>query len=482
MSSEPSLMESTVQAVDADALYAKGMTHYRRREWQEARECFARLRATAPERRGVGALLKEVDLFIQLEAMQPRQREAVLEPPEPPKAEESTAPVRPRPTPGRSARRSPWASVVLLLTLLMLVVVVLYATGMLDDLVGSQRQARVAVLVNQGRAAMNVGDYDRSVLVFGEALALAPSDDEIKTWYAKAQRFQQLASLYEQAEADIAAEQWAVALEKLQKIASMDPTYSDVGKKISLAQTQQLLQAQLRDAQALIQDGQYAGAIRSLEQLREGSPTFHSTEVKQALFTAYFRQGVQLMSGAGDSLDTIGQAIRSFDQAIVLSPEDTTALEERRLADLYRQGYLSYTQSNWPQATVVLQQIYGTRAEYAEGRVASMLCTSYLRLGDAYYAAGDLLQSLQQYKNVLAMGACDHVEAAVREREINAILYPPTATPTVTPTRTPLPTQTRTPTPTPTWAPTSTPYPVQTTRPRPTSPPATAAPPTPKPR
>jgi tetratricopeptide (TPR) repeat protein len=482
MSSEPSLMESTVQAVDADALYAQGMTHYRRREWQEARECFSRLKAMAPDRRGVDALLKEVDLFIQLEAMQPGQREAVLEPPEPSKVQESIAPARPKAARSRSARRSPRVTMVLVLALLTLAVVVLYATGMLDDFIGSQRQTRVAALVNQGRAAMNVGDYDRAVLVFGEALALAPGDDEIKTWYAKSQRFQQLASLYQQAEADISADNWGAALEKLQKIASMDPTYSDVGKKISLSQTQQLLQTQLVDAQALIEDGHNAEAIRTLEQLREESPTFHATDVGHALFTAYFRQGVQLMSRAGDSLDMVGQAIQSFDQAIVLSPDDTTALEERRLADLYRQGYLFYTQSNWPQSAVVLQQIYSRRADYAEGRVASMLCSSYLRLGDAYYAVGDLLQSLQQFKSVLAMGACDHVDAAVREREINAILYPPTATPTVTPTVTPTRTQTGTPTRTPTWAPTpTTPY-IPPTRPRPTSPPATSVPPTPKPR
>ncbi|UCC77447.1 MAG: tetratricopeptide repeat protein, partial [Anaerolineales bacterium] len=63
-------------AEDADALYAEGMAHYRRREWEDARRCFARLKSIAPGRRGVDALLNEVDIFIQLQDMQP-EREAV---------------------------------------------------------------------------------------------------------------------------------------------------------------------------------------------------------------------------------------------------------------------------------------------------------------------------------------------------------------------------------------------------------------------
>ena len=61
---------------DADALYAQGMAHYRRREWEEARKNFARLRLIAPDRRGVDALLNEVDIFIQLREMQPARAEA----------------------------------------------------------------------------------------------------------------------------------------------------------------------------------------------------------------------------------------------------------------------------------------------------------------------------------------------------------------------------------------------------------------------
>lgn len=110
----------------------------------------------------------------------------------------------------------------------------------------------------------------------------------------------------------------------------------------------------------------------------------------------------------------------------------------------------------------MLKQVHDSRPDYMGGGATSLLCTAYLRLGEAYQAAGDLAEALEQYRSVLAIDGCDHVEAAVKEREVYAILYPPTATPT------PQPTRTRTPLPTPTLTAT-------------TIPPTTAPPPVPTP-
>jgi tetratricopeptide (TPR) repeat protein len=465
--------ESVRTSQEADALYTEGMAHYRRREWREAKACFVRLKSTAPDRRGVDALLNEVDLFLQLEAMQPETKEV-----EPEESEVEVKEVRPEPrapkmVPKHRAkrRRSPWAGLLIALALIMVVLVVLYATGMLDTLLGSQRQARVQVLVNQGRAAFNVGEYDRAVEVFGEALALAPNNEEVKTWYAKAQRNQQLGALYEQAETDVAAGRWDDALAKLARILEIEPTYRDASTKIDLIRNQQDLEARFLEAKSLFDQGNWTEAARAAEQIREQAPNFRTNDVEELLFYAYFRDGVELMAAAGDSLDVTGQAIQSFDRALAIMPADKTALEERRLADLYRQGYLFSNQQNWPQAVVALRHIYDSRADYMDGRVASMLCTSYLKLGDAYYSAGNLEEALLQYRNVLAVESCDHVDAAVKEREVYAALYPPTATPTTTPT------PTRTPRPAPTRTPTHTKAPP--TAPPPTAPPAPTSPPPP---
>lgn len=439
---------SQTQLSDADALYAEGMAHYRRREWDKARECFLRLKAIAPDRRNVDALLSEVDLFIQLQEMQPGRRGTMLSSV---RVEEARAEPASRKTPvlPRERRRTRWPVLLAILAVLLIFFSALYVTGMLDPLINSQRQARVQSLVNQGRAALNIGDYDRAVAAFGEALALAPNSEEVRTWYAKAQRFQRMNYLYTQAETDIAAANWDSALEKLEEVIALDPTFKDARAKIDFIKSQQTLDARFAEAKGYFEQGNWNEVIDILEQLRETAPDFRTNEVQQTLFYAYFRNGVEILAGAGDSLELMGQAIQSFDRALLIFPNDKTALTERRLADLYRQGYLFFSQKNWPQAVLVLQQIFSVRPSYMDGRVTNMLCTSYLRLGEAYQTAGDLEQALLQYRNVLAIESCDHVEAAMREREVYLALYPPTPTPTKTrtPTRTPQPTPTVTATP-----------------------------------
>lgn len=444
-------VDSVQSSEAADALYAEGMTHYRRREWEEARACFLRLKSIAPDRRNVDALLSEVDLFIQLQEMQPERRGTVRSAERAEKAHEVKRAPQRESTHPREQRRAAWPIVLVVLAVLLILFSVLYATGLLDPLINSQRQTRVQSLVNQGRAALNVGEYDRAVAAFGEALALAPNNEDVQTWYAKAQRFQQMDYLYRQAEADIVAEKWDSALEKLEKVMALDPTFKDARNKADFVKNQQTLDARFAEAKRYFEGGNWKEAIDILEQLRETAPSFKTDEVQQTLFYTYFRNGVELLTGAGESLELMTQAIQSFDHALLIQPSDKTALTERRLADLYRQGCLFFNQKNWPQAVLVLQQIYSARPSYMDGRVTAMLCTSYLRLGDAYHESGDLEQALLQYRNVLAIEGCDHVEAAVKEREVYLVLYPPTPTPTKTrtPTRTPQPTPTSTVSPTP---------------------------------
>jgi tetratricopeptide (TPR) repeat protein len=466
--------EQATTGEDADSLYAQGMAHYRRREWQAAKDCFLRLKSVAPERRGVDALLNEVDLFLQLAAMQPAGQQQAAAPEEEVEEARSEEPLQPAAAIQTVRRRSTGSIILVILAVLVIVSAVLYTTGMLDSLLGNQRQARVQVLVNQGRAALNVGDYERAVQAFGEALALAPTNEDVKTWYAKAQRYQQLTSWYEQADEDIKAQRWDDALANLDRIMAIEPTYKDTSTKIEFVKSQQTLDARFAEAKQYLEQGKWDEVIKILEPLREQDPTFNPDEVEQTLFYAHFRQGVEWLADAGASpdtaLDLISQAIQSFDRALALFPTDTTALEERRLADLYRQGHLFVNQKNWPQAVLVLQQIESARPDYMGGQATEMLCSSYLQLGDAYYAAGSLPQALEQYRNVLAIEGCDHVDAALREREVYNILYPPTPTPTDTrtPTHTPRPTLTWTPTPTATRTPTLPPY-TPPPPPRPTS-------------
>jgi tetratricopeptide (TPR) repeat protein len=445
---------------DADALYAEGMAHYRRREWSQAKACFARLKTIAPDRRGVDALLNEIDIFVQLQEMRPEGEAAQIDE----RSLRTTLPVESGKSEaiGRDEpRRSPWPIIVFMVIVLIGLLVVLYATGTLSTILDNQRSARVQALVNQCRAAMNVGECGRAVTACDEALALAPNNDEIKTWSAKARRCQQLSSLYEEAELALTNGEWDDALQKLQEIAGLDPTYKDVQDQLELVESQKELGARLVQANDHVKERSWDLAISLLEKLRREDAGFKSEEVAQVLFDAHFGKGLELVASAHDSPEKLGQGILSLDSALQILPSDAKALEERQLAESYRQGYLSANQSDWPQAVSGLQAVYQLRPEYMGGRAASLLCLSYLRLGDAYRTAGDLEQALEQYRSVRGIEGCVdyYEEAAANEREVHAILYPPTPTsaPTSTPTVTLPPTPTATITPTWTLAPTSPP-------------------------
>jgi len=442
-------------AEDADALYAQGMAHYRRREWEEARDYFGRLRLVAPDQRGVDALLNEVEIFIQLQAMEPAQPGTGGETLEPQDVQPSPSPVPERPvTDWIKGRRVHWPAVILVVAALVVILVVRDPTGAIGSIINrvihTEGLARVEWLLNQGRAAMNVGDYEQAVESFEEALALAPDREDIGMLHEKAELYSWLDVLCIEAESDAAAGRLNAASDKLDEILEAgDPTRCGAkGKKDDL-ERRKGLEDRYSEARSSFARGEWAAAISILAQLQVDAPAFRSAELEEMLFQAHIESGRELMAGAGDSLEVVGQAIQSFERALVIFPEGEVALEERELADLYRQSLLFLNQQSWLEAVRVLGTIYERRSGYLGGKVGSLLCGACLQLGDIYYAARAWESAHEQYGNVRTVEGCDSevkAEAALREAEVYRILYPPTSTPTRTPkpTATPVATATAT--------------------------------------
>ena len=475
-SSKPAVVGDVELSEDADALYAQGMAHYRQREWEEAKDYFARLRLVAPDRRGVDALLNEVDIFIQLQAMEPAHPGMGRETLEPQDVQPSPSPVPEGPVTGWiKGRRVHWPAVIVVIAALVVILVVWDPSGAIGSIINrvihTEGLARVEWLLNQGRAAMNVGDYERAVESFEEALVFAPGREDIDMLHEKAELYSRLDVLCNEAESDAAAGRWNAASDKLDEILEAgDPTRCGAREKKDDLERRKGLEDRFSEAGASFARGDWAGAISIVAQVQVDAPAFRSAELEEMLFQAHIESGRELMGGAGDSLEVVGQAIQSFERALVIFPEGEVALEERELADLYRQGLLFLNQQSWLEAVRVLGTVYERRPDYLGGRAGSLLCGAHLQLGDIYYAARAWESAHEQYGNVRTIEGCGSevkAEAALREAEVYLILYPPTPTPTRTPkpTTTPVPTATETRTPTP--------FPVQPT--------AEPVPPAPKP-
>jgi len=311
------------------------------------------------------------------------------------------------------------------------------------------------------------------VASYGEALELAPEDEDIQTDYDKANLYLHLYTLCKEAEMDAAAGRLNAASDKLDEILELgDPTRCGAKEKKEDLERRKGLEDRLSEAGSSFALGDWAAAISILAQLQVDAPEFRSVEVKEMLFQAHIGSGRELMAGAGDSLEVVGQAIQSFERALDIFPAGEVALEERELADLYRQSLLFLNQQSWLEAVRVLGTIYERRSDYLGGKTGSLLCGAYVQLGDIYYAARAWESAHEQYGNVRTVEGCDsevNAEAALREAEVYRILNPPTPTPTRTPrpTATPVPTATATRTPTP-GPPTAVPAPPTPRPPTPT--------------
>jgi len=455
---------------EADLLYSRGMAHYRRRQWREARDCFVRLKAIQSERRGIDALLDELNIFIQLEEIQPGRKggtsarsAGAAGTQDEPEAEYVSPPEK---------RRRVWPAVLVAFILLAGgAFAVLYAQGMLPGLGNAQREDR---LRNLGQAYLVAGNYRGAINVFEELLTIVPNDREAQVGLAKA--------YYEEAVESMNDRQWDAALRYFKAILAVDPKYRDVQQQIAFVEKQAQLEALFSEGESLYQQKKWAAAIERLEQLRALDRAYREQEVQRYLFDSYYGRGLDLVNTSGANLDLVTQAIASFDQAAKLNPSDGRPAAERELAETYLEGCHLFDQGYWERAVAALSVLYVARPDYAGGRAAQLLCQAHFNIAQAQRESGDLESALLEYQAILSLGVCDDEAAAAGATQIAVALTPtvtPTSTPSPTPTQTLVPTATPTPvyTATPTLAPTSTPQPAKpTSKPKPPKPTATPLP------
>jgi tetratricopeptide (TPR) repeat protein len=185
----PPLSQGNSSGESADALYAQGMAHYRRREWEEAQDCFARLRAIAPDRRGVDGLLDEVDMFIQLEAMRPGEEETIpLSAEAEAKKDKPAGSVQHGSVTDRArGRRIRWLPVGAVLAVLAVIIL----------LIPSEDQDQLLFYYWRCQSAMNAKppDYCAAVEHCREALRRATDVESVRTERGKAEWYQPLVRL-----------------------------------------------------------------------------------------------------------------------------------------------------------------------------------------------------------------------------------------------------------------------------------------------
>ncbi len=454
------------EQLDAEALYTRGMAHYRRREWQRAMEYFVRLKNLEPNRPGIDALLDELDWFIQLQAMEPGTQvvgEEGIEDVVPLVEPEVREVAPPRPEEEAPRRRFNWQWIVWpLLALAIGVGVYLLATYPQVD--------PVDALYNRAQARMSTGDYDGAIQAFEEILTLDPNHQGAQFGLEKARRLANLALLYQNARTYIANEQWELASLELTKILEIDPSYEDASDLAQTVERQKTLAELFAEGEDHFNKGEWAQAVHSFERVRTLDATYRADEVRTKLYAAYIEEGKALLAEKGDQSSEVREAISKFSSALTLDPQGDEATELKRNAEAYLPGLVAFEDGAWTLAIMRLEDLYESDPAYAGGHLAEVLYKTYISRGDAYRDSGRYTDALADYRMAQTIAVSDTSLAAAREEEIFAKYITPTPTPTNTPTPTRTPRPTRTPTPRPTNTPvppppTNTPVPPPPTKP-----------------
>ncbi len=459
------------EQLDAEALYARGMAHYRRREWQRAMEYFVRLKAMEPNRPGIDALLDELDWFIQLQAMGPEGQAAEAETAQAgAAAEPEVREVAPRPP---KARRAPirfnWRVLIWPLVLL----VVAFGAYLIFK---TQQPDPIDVLYNRAQAKMTVGDYEEAIQIYQQILERDPNHKGAQFGLDKARRLANLSLLYQNARTYIANEQWDLAWTELNKILEIDPGYSDASTLASFVERRKTVADLYKEGQTYYENGEWGKAIDRLERTRSLDATYNAQSVRKMLFESYVNEAKRLLDDPASQAADIRLAIQHLSSALTINPQESKTAAIKSDAESYLAGLVAFSNGEFDLAQARFSRLYTSQGEYPIRNAATWLYKTYIARGDALKDGGRYTEALAQYRQALTVVGVDTAEAQARIEDIltNYATPTPTATPTRTPTRTRAPTNTPVP-------PTATPVP-PTQAPPPIVPPTkTPAPPTPTP-
>jgi len=456
--------------LDAEALYARGMAHYRRREWQRAMEYFVRLKALEPNRPGIDALLDELDWFIQLQAMGPEGQSAEADaiagrPSAEPDVREVVAP-RPKAKP--AVRRFKWRWLLWPLALIAVAAVAFWV-------IQYQQPDPIDALYNRAQARMSVGDYEGAIRIYEEILERDPSHRNAQFGLEKARRQSNLGLLYQNAKTYIANEQWDLASAELKKILEIDSSYMDASVLAQTVERRKSVSDLYKEGQAYFRGSEWGMAIDRLERARSMDSTYNERELRAMLFDAYENEAKRLLDDLGSQAADIRRAIQHLSSALTLQPQNQNIADIKRDAEAYLAGILAYGNGEFDLAVARFKNLYDSKNEYVIRNAAEWLYDTYIARGDIYRDGGRYTEALAQYRLAQALVGVNTETANQRVEEI----FTQYATPTPTVTSTPTATSTRTPTrtrvpPTATTAP-----PTQPPTQQPPPPTNTPRPPTP---
>lgn len=224
---------------------------------------------------------------------------------------------------------------------------------------------------NRGLAYLEEEDYNLAEAEFREALRLAPD-------------YREAADKLREVKAQVAA------------IAT--PTSEIRNEAVDLTYQQ---------AQELYNQQNWLEAALKLTQLRDLDPFYERENVTEMLFSSYYNMALDLVDKG-----RLEEALRSFEEALKVKPNDPDVLMQKELASLYLTG-LGFWEADWVRAIESFLAIYQVDPEYKD--VEQRLYDAYLNHGDLYASEEAWCLAEERYEQAVALDSSDEDIIAKRD-------------------------------------------------------------------
>jgi TolB protein len=182
-------------------------------------------------------------------------------------------------------------------------------------------------------------------------------------------------------------------------------------------------------AVTLFTQGRWDDAVRTLEELRQLDDFYEQEIVEDMIFQALSNRAIKLVNE-----DLLEEALRYFDRALEMHPDDANLQAQRRMAALYQTGQ-SYWEADWQRAIATLAELYALDPEYKDAK--QRLHDAYVNYGDSLAADSQWCLAREQFTEALAIIP----QHSTEQKRVNAHTRCVTATPTPLPTPTAKPTR-----------------------------------------
>ncbi len=339
--------------------------------------------------------------------------------------------------------RSKWAQrlavigIIVIIALIAGGVVLAYQTWVVPVQAENARLARLENLRRAAETQIAAGDYAGAIQSYQTILADSPNDPSAGAGLTRAQTLDQLLKLYTQATQAINNNDQAQAVQLLEQISAINPNYRDVNSLLAQIKSGKELTQQFDAAVSLQQASKWQDAAQAFEQIRSTDPSFKSAEITDYLFDDYLQLANQQVAQAKATSD-IQTADGLFQKALAVKPLDPRANDPRQLTSAFLDGAAAYQIKDWDNTIRYLLPVYQKQSDYFGGQVDEWLYEAFLTTGQAFLAKGDPFSARDRFVEAIKLAPSADQKAAAQKLydQADALTTP---TPTPRPSPSPLP-------------------------------------------